>query len=641
MINWRPFPFIRLLIPFLLGIGLYLLLGVPLSINGGLLAMGWIFLLVIHQSKVTYGWRWLFGVLLNILLLLLGYERANQFHGAEARNTLFVHHHSSTHFTGTVVGEPVYKDRLSRYQLAINAGRDTLGNWKPSGGYVLLTIFESKDSLAFNSGDLLVFKNQLTPVAPPANPKAFDYRRYLFFKNIHFQCILSGEKVRLLASGSKHSFLSNLSIFRKRLLKILESALSEKEELAVAKALILGDKSGIETELRDAYAQTGAMHVLAVSGLHVGLIFLIFRGFFSHTKRLLASLRHLEPIVCIFAIWSFALLTGGSPSVLRASTMFSFVIIGISVNRSSSIYNTLAASCFCLLWINPFLIGQVGFQLSYSAIVGIVYFQPKLYNLWLPDSRILDSLWQLITVSFAAQLTTFPLSLYYFHQFPLYFWLSGIIVVPAATVILSGGLILFVLTSLSPYLSTYVAILFEGFLWIVNQLIYWIQALPSGLISGVWIAWPTTVLVYVSIGFLMTSIETNRYYYKFLCLLTLLIAISWTSVNKCIQLSRPEIVSYDIPRHQLVDFFWGREVVNFRSNDLSKKKIQFAAENYRMYKGVRDIDAILTSQTAFQNDFLKREGEWLQFGNTLFKIDTTDFKLTAMGRKERGNETRE
>ena len=216
---------------------------------------------------------------------------------------------------------------------------------------------------------------------------------------------------------------------------VLKKMIPSKQSYGVASALFLGIRDGIDNEVQNAYRSAGATHVLAVSGLHVGILSAII-AFLLGFLRKHNKFKYLYLFFVLGVLFSYSFLTGLSPSVLRASVMFAIIQIGLTFSRRTNIYNNLAFSAFLLLIFSPYMIFEVGFQLSYLAVLGIVLIQPKIVRLWKPSSWIIKKGWELLTVSLAAQLITFPICLYYFHQFPSYFWLSGFVVIPAAMVIL-------------------------------------------------------------------------------------------------------------------------------------------------------------------------------------------------------------
>jgi competence protein ComEC len=234
---------------------------------------------------------------------------------------------------------------------------------------------------------------------------------------------------------------------------------------------------------------------LAVSGLHVGIIYQIVAWVFLLGNKRKAKNNWLFLVATIAVLWIYAFITGLSPSVLRAVTMFSVVVLAKVVARQSNIYNTLAVSAFILLLWNPYLLMQVGFQLSYIAVIGIVYLQPKFAQLWNVENRTGKFFWSMTCVSVAAQIATFPIGLLYFHQFPTYFWLSNFIVIPAATVILIGGIALLAFSWLD-FIACLIGCGLKWFILVLNSLVFKIQEIPGALISGVDISVFETWLIY-------------------------------------------------------------------------------------------------------------------------------------------------
>lgn len=295
-------------------------------------------------------------------------------------------------------------------------------------GKLLLNLqkdLELKKSL--HPGDLILipWKPQIIP--EPLNPYQFSYKRYLQQLQIEQQITTKNGLVEVVgAHKSLFSFAQNI---RKTLIFDLQKYDFGNDELAVFQALVLGEKRGISTELYQSYAAAGAIHILAISGLHIGIL-LLFLNFLFKPLPAKGIARILKPLLIIILLWMFALLTGFNPSVVRAVCMFSFLAVGMHLNRKTSVLNSLSLSLFFLLLVNPYYLFQVGFQLSYLAVFSIIMVQPHLYRLLNIRIKILDYFWKLISVSIAAQLGVLPLSIFYFHQFPGLFLASNIVILP-------------------------------------------------------------------------------------------------------------------------------------------------------------------------------------------------------------------
>ncbi len=312
-------------------------------------------------------------------------------------------------------------------------------------GNLLLFLQIDPQSEALRYGDRVVIRATVRPTEPPKNPHVFDYSRYLHFQNIHFQAFVKPDSLVRLSSGHGNFIWRAAFSCREKLLALLHEHFPTQDEYAVASALLVGYKDDLSDDLRTAYAETGSMHALAVSGTHVGFLYV---GLFFLLQRLRLRGRWgrlVENVVLLSAIWAFTFLTGATASVLRASVMFSTYLLGKAMFRDASVWNVLAASAFGLLIYNPYFLFDAGFQLSYAAVAGMVFFYPRFYRVSPILPKWADYAWQVLLVGFAAQLGTLPLSLYYFHQFPVFFWLAGWVVVFGGAVFMAGGAALVVL----------------------------------------------------------------------------------------------------------------------------------------------------------------------------------------------------
>ncbi|HYQ56483.1 MAG TPA: ComEC/Rec2 family competence protein [Draconibacterium sp.] len=390
-----------------------------------------------------------FGMATSFLFILSG-----------ALNTSLYNTRTAPVATGTmiatVIETPQAKTNSYKSLLCINtfkADEQLFGT-----NELVLVYFEKTDNISnLSPGSQIIFKQQPEPIENDGNLYEFDYKSYLARKHIYRQVYLKDKNWKL--TGYKHNsplvWADNL---RNKLLAIYHAQNMGAQETEILSALTLGYKRDLDKETKRVFSSAGAMHVLAVSGLHVGILFIAFSFFFGFLQKRKSG-KIIYVLLSIGFLWTYAFITGLSPSVLRACTMFSLIIIAGSISRRANIYNTLAASAFILLLVNPNNLFEVGFQLSYAAVFGIVFLQPRLVSLWPLKNRILLFFWNLTTVSIAAQIATFPLTAYYFNQFPTYFLLSNLIVIPAAMLLIPLGLSLLLFsnsTIISAIISTIV-----------------------------------------------------------------------------------------------------------------------------------------------------------------------------------------
>jgi competence protein ComEC len=316
----------------------------------------------------------------------------------------------------------------------------------------------------------------------------------------------------------------------------MDSLIHDKQANQIAKAILLGQKKNFDKEVSDAYVTAGAMHILAVSGLHVGIVYGFF-FLFIKPYRLKVRKRVVYLSVIILLIWGYALLTGMSPSVMRAATMFSLMALAQMKSRNPSIFNAIALSAVILLLYDPFLIYAVGFQLSYLALTGILVIQPLLVKLWSPTNKVVDYIWQITTVSFAAQLATFPISAYYFHVFPTYFAVANLVAIPGAFLMMAFGVPLMLLIKV-PYVSLALAWVTEKLIVLINSLIFWFQELPGSRISDIYLS-PAFIWVYwlaLAVFILLRLFPSRRLVY------TLMIILGFAGIFR--------VVFYFIPNHK-------------------------------------------------------------------------------------------
>ena len=596
MINWRKVPFIRILIPFIAGIVFASrdttdLLYQPLLLFCSFFIC-WIALLF---SPVFYK-KWIAGILTQVCLFSLGAYFSYQYNTPDPNIHYQTQYKTGDWIIGTINEQPKTGKNL-RFSIKVSQVGSDEKQLHTAKGLLMVDLPLSPKSKELAYGDLIVLKAPIKSIEAPKNPMSFDYRQYLARKQIYFQVRPKEAEWAKLASNQGQPMLGVFLRMRDQCLAVFRKHLRTANELAIASALILGDKSEIGEELRNAYAETGALHVLAVSGLHVGFVALGLGWLLGLFRSYRKAWKILKTILILLGVWTFALITGASPSVLRAASMFSLLIIGQSLQRYSSIYNTLAASAFCLLLLNPNLLFEAGFQLSYLAVTGIVFFYPRIYRSWIIDHPIGDFLWKMVAVSLAAQLTTFPLSLYYFHQFPIYFWLSGIIVVPAAMIILPLGILLLLAEWLLPVLAVLLGKLLYGVIWLSTSLIFLLHQLPGGLIEGIWISAWTLFLLYLLIAILMIGLERERpRYFLYIATIALFLTIS-SAYHRINSYSQKKIIVYHIHRNSLVDLFDGQNTLSISGEELEEGKEKFAAENFRNAMGITAI-----KKTSFSNE---------------------------------------
>jgi len=348
----------------------------------------------------------------------------------------------------------------------------------------LFVLYTSKDSLikALKPGGELIFEGEIKENSHPINPHQFDYAAYLERKGIGGSAF-AGADFTIIRNKEKGWNLKNVfQILQMKCLEIFNESGIDDKERSVLNALVLGYKSDLKPDTRAEFADAGVVHILAVSGLHVGIIFIVFQWFLN--KSLGARFVYLQFGIILAVIWLYAGITGFSPSVLRASTMFSFIAFGTAGGKKGNTYNMLAASIILLLIVNPLIMKEIGFQLSYLAVIGIVFFHDIFKSLFWSRYWLIQRAWELFVVSVSAQIATAALSIYYFGQFPNYFFLSNLLVIPLATFSLYSGLLYLILHPI-PIIGELIAFLADFILSSLTWVVSLFSSLPGSVSTGI------------------------------------------------------------------------------------------------------------------------------------------------------------
>lgn len=339
-------------------------------------------------------------------------------------------------------------------------------------GRILLNIQKDSAQKLLKVDEKLFLKPLFKELISPLNPHQFSYKDYLAKQGIYNQIFVDNQQFKHIGKRS-FSLVGLSATFRNTIQQSLRKYNFSNNEFAVINALLLGQRQEISKELLQDYSRAGAIHILAVSGLHVGIILLLLSYLFKPLEKLNRGI-YIKTFCIVVLLWMFAFIAGLSASVVRAVTMFTFVAIGQLFKRKNNVEYSLVTSMFVLLLIKPMFLFDVGFQLSYLAVFGIVWVQPKLYKLWKPKLKLTDKLWQLFTVSVSAQAGILPISLYYFHQFPSLFVLSNLVIIPFLGGILLGGIIIIIL-SLTNLLPQFLADFYGKIIDVMNQFVSWVS----------------------------------------------------------------------------------------------------------------------------------------------------------------------
>jgi competence protein ComEC len=622
---WQRYPFVRLFLPFIIGILLSFELNIDNKTGLWLLAACIPFILFLHYFQLrtlSYYHRLIPGLGVTFTALLFG-AGITGYHNHRSDILHFINNGATKGtFIITIEDVPINKPSTIRLIVRVNS-RIINGILQKCDGKAMVYFQRSDEAKKLRYGDQLIVTTSFKPMAPPMNPGVFNYSAYLSHQGVYSTTYIADSQWKLFKKASGFNLIRLATELREKFIKLFAAQHPGQSELAVASALVLGYDDNIEPELRTAYQNSGALHILSVGGLHLGVIYLVIANMLFFMKQKVWS-DFLRAFILLSVVWFYALITGLCPAVLRSAVLISFVIVGDCVNREQNIVNTLAASAFLLLVIDPHQLANVGFQLSYLSVAGIVIFEPVIRKTWSPKFLVSRWIWSLTTVSIAAQLAATPVSLFYFYQFPNYFIFSNYIAIPLSSLAIYAGMLTLVTTPVI-WLTHQFADLFFGSVWFLNQSILFFSNLPFSTLKNISLSVFEVIALY---GILLSGFGAIVYRNK--KLLTLFIAsclIAGLSFLFEQQIHRKQqtLIVYAIAKTSAIDFFNGQTCYSFSApaNKKDSAQIQYQVNVNRIRSGIgRIIQSNLYSDSAYltkgrnkrEDGFWKNDSFYL-FGN--------------------------
>ena len=613
---WKRTPFLKILLPFIAGIVLqwqfqfdqklwWIIIGVCLlSI--------FIFLFLPFFNRYRLGI--LNGIFISLAFLATGALLAWQKDLRNNEQWLGNYYQPGNVLIVTLDEPPVEKTKSYK----ANASVRYIINEKqkiPVTGKVILYLKKDSSVSQLSYGSTILFKRPLQEIKNSGNPGGFDYKRYCLFKEITHQVYLKSEEFEVLP-GKQEKWLTKFLIdTRKEVLTILRENIPGKRETALAEALLIGYKDDLDQALVQSYTNTGVVHIIAISGLHLGLIYWLLTMIFRPLKKK-KKIRWLNPLLIITGLWLFALLAGAQPSVLRSALMFTAIVLGESFDRKTSVFNTMAVSAFILLCINPYMLWDVGFQLSYAAVSSIIIFMRPVYNWFYFKNKIVDFFWKLNAVTIAAQVLTVPLSIYHFHQFPTLFILTNFVAVPLASCVLIGEVFLCVI-SFIPALAAITGKALGSMIWLMNSYIEKIELISFSLWDRLQINIVQTLLLLLfAAGIAYWLMEKARQGLRwgifFLFLFIVLRSYSFITTN-----NQKKIIVYNVPQKRAIDFVNGKSYFFAGDTDLLANDF---ARNFHL-KPSRIL--FRTTSTDSISSLTRSENYFQYYGKHILLIDST------------------
>ncbi len=571
---WKKIPFLKLLLPFMGGIVTAWYLQPPLRLwllllLSGIASLAFFFFIPL---LTRFRFSFLAGLASALILFSLGAMLTWQ-EDIRHRPDWLGNKYSSGDALLVTLDEPLV-EKSNSFKAIANALYLINGNGAtPVNGRLILYL--KKDSclekLAY--GSTLLLKKPLQEIKSTGNPGGFDFKQYSFFHGITHQVYLQPGEFELLF-GKRENWLKKRIIESGRnIVNTLRRYIPGEKEAGLAEALLIGYKDDLDPALVQAYTNTGVVHIIAISGLHLGLIYWLLTLLLKPLLRYRKT-KWLRALLIITGLWAFSLLAGAQPSVLRSALMFSCIVIGETFARRTSVLNTLAVSAFLLLCYNPFWLWDAGFQLSYAAVLSILLFMRPVYNWFYIKNKLLDAFWKLNAVTLSAQVLTIPFSIYHFHQFPASFILTNFLAVPLSSAILLAEIFLCMI-SFFPWLSVLSGKIISFLIWFMNA---WVER--AGRIP--FLLWENLQLSITQAISLLLLIVAASYWLMekskpaFFTALAALLIFTTERTASFVQASRQQkIIVYNVPKKRALDLIRGRNAVfagdsDLRTNDFAR-----------------------------------------------------------------------
>ncbi|WP_025146234.1 ComEC/Rec2 family competence protein [Pedobacter jeongneungensis] len=594
--------FVRILFPFLIGIGIFYFfpskvclqfLSIVVLLNFSCILS----LNIIYKKLNIYRYKGTIGILLFIFFLNLG-GLLCLLNNQTLKNNYF----GSGNYTSLkiwVKDEPQQNGNIIRFKAKVISGYQKNKQLRLSGQLLVALRLDSLKPIQLRYGDEIIISAKYAEIEPPYNPAEFDFKAWLSHQNIYHQTFIDQEHLIKTKYNIGNPIIMQALSLREKQVEKYRKLIKSNEAFAVASTLILGYRADLSKETLSAYTKTGTIHALSVSGAHVAIIYVVldFLLMFLNRKR---SLKIIKLILICTLIWGYALLTGLSPSVVRSAIMISILITAKVLSKNTNSYNILAFSAFCQLLYDPFLIWDVGFQLSYLAVFGLIYLQPKIYNLVYMKHKWTDRLWSFIAMSLAAQIVTFPLSIYYFHQFPLYFLFGNLFITIPLVLMMYLGIAVLV-----PWFS-FLAPVFEWLINFTNSVLKWIADLPYATFSSIWINLPEFILLSLALGLFIYGLANFNKHFIFSSLLTFACYQVLIAYDDLTAFHQQKIIFFTLRKNYAAAFITGKESILVTDLKITDKNYDFFVKPALTQLQINNICFVnLKKDTVLKNFILK------------------------------------
>jgi competence protein ComEC len=627
LLNYSKYPFLRLLLAFVMGILCYEFIAFQLN--------GWLYLLCflplvlfvlftpvsirLHHKRSIY-----VGIILQLVLFVAGYGNAQ--YKNSPKNIVDLE--NADGIVCRITQTPVAKTKSFKSEAYIETA-SIHGEWIPINQKMI--IYAPLDSVGpWKYDDLVFIKSIVSRPRLPANPHQFNYKKYLEKKNIYYQAYVKPDDYTIIGKDEHYT----IEDFEENAVQYTRNAfhdlIPDSSLGAIATALLVGFQEELDPEIKTSFSRVGAMHILAVSGLHVGIIFILLSWILYPLNRNFYT-KIVKAILLFLFLWGYAVIAGFSPSIVRASLMFSLMIPMLSFRVQGNAYNNIASSAFLLLLYNPNYLFDVGFQLSYVAVFGIIYLYPFLKNWVNTKYWLLDKTWQLTAVSIAATIFTCPIVLYNFGQFPLSFLISNLIAVPVSTLIIYVGL-----SALVCYKFGFLNLVFGQLLYflllILKQSIEWIESLPFSYVDHLLINRFQAFILYALIFSLILFFQFKKTKYFRISLVMICLLLATLIQRRFEVLQHHELFIYNLNKSYYVEYIDGHEATNVLDKQLTDLDYGLFIRTNHQHVGVFRQTNIHHDVTVFGTGFQVRDQRFFMIEKLIPKSERileTDYLILS------------
>lgn len=618
--EWTKYPFVKFALYFFLGI--YIANTIDLNNSGVIILLfGSItFYLVLHYSpwneitKIKV--KSLKGFLTLPILLCFGILNFHASSPIKQKN--HISNFTFSEYAAIIESKPEITRGKKKFVARVSSVYQK--TWKPSTGKVLCYI---DSAVTVKRNDTIFIYGLPLEQERPLNPEEFNYKNFLLNKGIsHIHFLKSNQ---IIIRKGKTNKIYQLAYFCADWLRgIVSEYIPGNSEKALTLGLILGDKQLLTTEVKEKFSETGLVHILAVSGFHVALIYQVIIMFTGFLKGMPGS-KTLIFILSLLSLWLYAIMTGISPSVIRATTMFSIVLVSKAINRRAHGMHNLALAAFIIMLFDPQTAFDVGFQLSIMAVAGILIFFNPLKNLLEPKNFILQKAWETLCISTAAQIFTLPLVLYMFKDFPVYFLLSNLVASVPVLIIIYSTLLLPLFSAL-PIIATFIGKFIAFNCQTLSYMVDLINNLPDPLHNSLTLNLLQVILLFSAIILALYGLYVKKLYILKLSFALTFIFIAYISITKYNLYNQRLFIAFHLRNHSAVSFIKGQQAVIVSDEALNPKHklYTFHIEPFLQSRLIKSITFIQN-----KDDFIFKEKEYCMVVNNkscdLNELSTANF----------------